>query len=711
MTSEALMSKNFLTLTKYFNKQPKKRIISSYLSEQFAFLSSKHTTISFLDFYNYISLPYELSFRLFKTLTDTKSQTSPEHLLISYENFITGLSRLYSDCTVEKKIEIAMNFVSQSIYPDKIYKDDIEILFCQFHMIKNKKDSLDLLYKIINDFFQTDVYLTLEQFKQRSFYENSTLLYLGLFYLVYYHPFQYESIDFFERNVYQSKPKEEDKDCDVDVVDFFFVQSFPKGELYEYLYQCFDILQFDLNDDLEELVNFENNITEIKTELECQHFEYHSFARKKHLNSAKIVTPVKKRNSNMLAIRNSLKGKNKLFPLSNPNLQHYLKLTSTDDLNEKNLCFEFYINIKDKTKYILKLSGDDIYIFKIEDSNEDAKFRQIISLKQLYIKEGSKSEDVIDSNGLIYHTVHLISTIKNKVSDSVIYIVSRTSIIKLRMLINSTTKFKSLDSDYNINAIIGKGAFGTVVKAKRKKDNKDVAVKILQKDYNKPNALSLIRNEIDIVKYIKSLELEGVVKTYDIIEQFDIVCLIQEYADGGSLGDYVLHRQNSTTDDIDIIYSIVYQLINTIKNFHKYGIIHRDLKCDNVMLDKAKNVKIIDFGLAGIKTHHDAINDVYGTLPYLSPEIVKGEMYSDKVDVWALGILCYKLLYAKFVFQGDSVDELMAKILYGKIELSREIEVKSKKAKVINEIIMSCLKREAAKRPDIVKLATMIEMG
>ncbi len=103
------------------------------------------------------------------------------------------------------------------------------------------------------------------------------------------------------------------------------------------------------------------------------------------------------------------------------------------------------------------------------------------------------------------------------------------------------------------------------------------------------------------------------------------------------------------------------------------------------MLDKAKNVKIIDFGLAGIKTHHDAINDVYGTLPYLSPEIVKGEMYSDKVDVWALGILCYKLLYAKFVFQGDSVDELMAKILYGKIELNKEIETKNEKAKLINE--------------------------
>lgn len=708
MKGESLMNKNFLTLTKYFNKQPKKRIISSYLSEQFAFLSSKHSTISFLDFYNYISLPYELSFRLFKTLTDTKSNTQPDHLQISNENFVTGLSRLYSDCTVEKKIEIAMNFVSQSIYPNKIYKDDIEILFCQFHMIKNKKDSLSLLYQIINDFFQNDVYLTLEQFKQRSFYENSTLLYLGLFYLVYYHPFQYESIDFFERNVYQSKLKEEDKDCDVDVVDFFFVQSFPKGELYEYLYQCFDILSFDINNDLADLINFENNITELKTELECQHFEYQSFERKKPLNSTKIVTPIKKRYSN-LSTTKSVKERNKMLALSNPNLQNYLKLNSCDDLNEENLFFEFYINIRDRTKHILKLSGDDIYIFKQED-REDAKYKQIISLKQLYIKEGDKNEDVIDNNGLIYHAVHLITTIKNRVSDSVIYIVSRTSIIKLRSLINSTTKFKSLDNEYKIDAIIGKGAFGTVVKAKRKKDDKEVAIKILQKDYNKHNALALIRNEIDIIKYIKSLDLEGVVKTYDIIEQFDIVCLIQEYADGGSLGDYVLHRQKSNTDDIDIIYSMVYQLINTIKNFHKYGIIHRDLKCDNVMLDSNKNVKIIDFGLAGIKTHHDAISDVYGTLPYLSPEIVKGEMYSDKVDVWALGILCYKLLYAKFVFQGDSVDELMAKILYGKIELNKEIEIKNEKAKLINEIIMSCLKREAANRPDIVTLSTMIGM-
>ena len=707
MKSEALMNKNFLTLTKYFNKQPKKRIIASYLSEQFAFLSSKHSTISFLDFYNYISLPYELSFRLFKTLTEKKEHTSPDHLLISYEQFITGLSRLYSDCTVEKKIEIAMNFVSQSIYPDKIYKDDIEILFCQFHMIKNKKDSLSLLYQIINDFFQNDVYLTLEQFKQRSFYENSTLLYLGLFYLVYYHPFDYESIDFFERNVYQSKPKEEDKDCDVNVVDFFFVQSFPKAELYEYLYQCFDILSFDINDDLADLVDFENNITELKTELECHHFEYQSFTRQKALNSAKIVTPVKKRNSNLLTSTKSVK--DKMLVLSNPNLQNYLKLNSCDDLNVNNFCFEFYINIREKTKHILKLTGDDIYIFKHEE-HEDAKFKQIISLKQLYIKEGDKNEDIIDNNGLIYHVVHLISTIKNRVSDSVIYIVSRTSIIKLRSLINSTTKFKSLDNEYKIDAIIGKGAFGTVVKAKRRKDDKLVAVKILQKDYNRLNTLALIRNEIDIIKYIKSLDLDGVVKTYDIIEQFDIVCLIQEYADGGSLGDYVLHRQQSNTDDIDIIYSIVYQLINTIKNFHKYGIIHRDLKCDNVMLDSNKNVKIIDFGLAGIKTHHDAINDVYGTLPYLSPEIVKGEMYSDKVDVWALGILCYKLLYAKFVFQGDSVDELMAKILYGKIELNKEIETKNEKAKLINEIIMSCLKREAANRPDIVKLSTMIGM-
>ena len=139
MRSEST-NKTFLNLTKYFNKQPKQNIISSYLTQQFTFLSSKHTKISFLEFYNYISLPFELSLRLFQSLTNPQTNQSPENMFISDVQFVNGLSRLFSDCSVEKKIELAIKFLSLSTDPERIYKDDMIILFDQFHLIKNKKE-------------------------------------------------------------------------------------------------------------------------------------------------------------------------------------------------------------------------------------------------------------------------------------------------------------------------------------------------------------------------------------------------------------------------------------------------------------------------------------------------------------------------------------------------------------------------------------------
>ena len=269
--------------------------------------------------------------------------------------------------------------------------------------------------------------------------------------------------------------------------------------------------------------------------------------------------------------------------------------------------------------------------------------------------------------------------------------------------------FKAIEDNYIIDTIIGRGSFGTVVKGRDKKTQNIVAIKILQKDYSKRDMIPIIRNEIDIIKYIKSLDIEGVIKTYEIFEQFDCVCLIQEYADGGNLNDLISHRtDNSPLSNINENYSLISQLINSIQSLHKYGIIHRDLKCDNVMLDSNKNVKIIDFGLAGIKTHHDAINDVYGTLPYLSPEIVKGEMYSNKVDVWALGIMMYQLIYSKYIFEGNTINEIANKILYMKIKVDRSIDKESEKAKKVNDLIIACLNREAKKRPDINSIAEML---
>ena len=713
MRSES-MNKNFLNLTKYFNKQPKQNIISSYLTQQFSFLSSKKEKISFLEFYNYISLPFELSLRLFKTLTNPHTNQSPENMFISNIQFVNGLSRLFSDCTVEKKIELAIKFLSLSTDPERIYKDDMLILFDQFHLIKNTKETLSFIDDIVDNFFRDDQYLTLEEFNLRSYNDNSTLLYLVLFFLVYNRPFQYESIEFYEKNVFKKDKTLRCLDCDCDVVDFFFVQSFPQNELYEYLYQCYDIFAFEIDSDFDELANFESSLSEIKNEfiyynkkVECK-----GFLKKPHQsNSFNVIMPKKKRLPSLSSM--SCIERQSSNSLNSPKLKNFFKYSSVGFNEEDDSIFSLVLYLRSERemkKHVIKITGDDIFIFRHNEESDELIFRQIIPLKQLYINEGENGEDIVDSNeNRVYHAVHLISTMTNKIKNCVIYIVEKGAIVRFKKVINKVTHFKAIEENYVIDTIIGRGSFGTVVKGRDKKTQNIVAIKILQKDFSKSDMIPIIRNEIDIIKYIKSLDIEGVIKTYEIIEHFDCVCLIQEFADGGNLNDLITHRtDNSPLSNINENYSLISQLINSIQSLHKYGIIHRDLKCDNIMLDSNKNVKIIDFGLAGIKTHHDAINDVYGTLPYLSPEIVKGEMYSNKVDVWALGIMMYQLMYSKYIFEGNTINEIANKILYMKIKVDRSIDKESEKVKKVNDLIIACLNREAKKRPDINSIAEML---
>lgn len=129
------------------------------------------------------------------------------------------------------------------------------------------------------------------------------------------------------------------------------------------------------------------------------------------------------------------------------------------------------------------------------------------------------------------------------------------------------------------------------------------------------------------------------------------------------------------------------------------------------MLDSEGNVKVIDFGLSGIKTHHDIVKEGYGTLLYLPPEIVKGEMYSNKVDIWTLGVVCYYLLYSHHIFNSCSVDEIMAKILYLKITVDDRVNRKNIKAKKINEIILDCLTRDVDTRPDINMISKLFAIN
>ena len=115
--------------------------------------------------------------------------------------------------------------------------------------------------------------------------------------------------------------------------------------------------------------------------------------------------------------------------LNSPKLRCFYKLSSVNFNEEDDSIFSFVFYLRSKRemkKRIIKITGDDIFIFRHNEESDELIFRQIIPLKQVYINEGENGEDIVDANdNCVYHAVHLISTMTNKIKDCVIYIVEK----------------------------------------------------------------------------------------------------------------------------------------------------------------------------------------------------------------------------------------------------------------------------------------------
>lgn len=109
------------------------------------------------------------------------------------------------------------------------------------------------------------------------------------------------------------------------------------------------------------------------------------------------------------------------------------------------------------------------------------------------------------------------------------------------------------------------------------------------------------------------------------------------------------------------------KIILGVKSLHKQGVIHRDIKLDNILLDKNMNPKLIDFGISSFYDPQVLIYDTGGTPAYLAPEVIKAEgKITPKSDVWSLGVLLYLLTYGVVPFKASDMQTLYNKIILGK---------------------------------------------
>ena len=144
----------------------------------------------------------------------------------------------------------------------------------------------------------------------------------------------------------------------------------------------------------------------------------------------------------------------------------------------------------------------------------------------------------------------------------------------------------------------------------------------------------------------------------DNFENERSIYVVLEYLNGGDLYDFMLKRGFDLPEKMGIKFS--YMLCCSLSYLHSYGIVHRDLKLENIMMtarDDTGIPKLVDFGLAKIIGPDESASEPFGTVAYAAPEVNKGSHYTKMVDVWSIGVIMYALLSGTLPFEGRDQKE------------------------------------------------------
>src|ERR1043166_1582004 len=258
---------------------------------------------------------------------------------------------------------------------------------------------------------------------------------------------------------------------------------------------------------------------------------------------------------------------------------------------------------------------------------------------------------------------------------------------------------------YEIRSKIGEGGMGEVYRAHDEKLNRDVALKLL------PAELS--ENSERLHRFEQEAEAAGALNHPHILAVFDIGVhdrspfVVSELLEGETLRDFLDHRKPATRKSIE--YAI--QLAQGLAAAHEKGIVHRDIKPDNVFITREDRVKILDFGLAKLaqpaaenipqteiatrKVRTDP-GIVMGTVGYMSPEQVRGAPVDHRTDIFSFGAVLYEMLSGRRAFRGDSAIETLNAILK---EEPTELSASSPNvAPSLERVVWHCLEKSPERR-------------
>ncbi len=209
----------------------------------------------------------------------------------------------------------------------------------------------------------------------------------------------------------------------------------------------------------------------------------------------------------------------------------------------------------------------------------------------------------------------------------------------------------ALESRYQILKELGRGGMGIVFQAYDKQLKEQVAIKILSPLLsNDPEALERLKREVSSARRVTH---PNVIRIHDISELNGLHFISMEFFEGVSLKDYI--KKTGMLSLMQAL-NIALQICDGLEAAHRQGVIHRDLKSQNVIIGSTNQIKIIDFGLARSLNVEGltATGLIMGTPEYMAPEQVAGKSVDERADIYSLGIILYEMFTGRVPFTGDS---------------------------------------------------------
>eukprot|EP01017_Pseudomicrothorax_dubius_P047251 TRINITY_DN8458_c0_g1_i1.p1 TRINITY_DN8458_c0_g1~~TRINITY_DN8458_c0_g1_i1.p1 ORF type:complete len:549 (+),score=107.64 TRINITY_DN8458_c0_g1_i1:94-1740(+) len=221
----------------------------------------------------------------------------------------------------------------------------------------------------------------------------------------------------------------------------------------------------------------------------------------------------------------------------------------------------------------------------------------------------------------------------------------------------SDNEIKTIENyQYHRADLLGKGSFGVVYRGRNTKTNEDIAIKVIPAMmFEKNPALTgMLKAEIGNMARVAK-DCSHIVKLLDVKRTRRNLYLILELCSDGSLDQYIYKRTKGMTEAE--VFNILRQLLKAFETLQRHKIVHRDLKLQNILLHHGV-LKLADFGFSRLCEETERMNTLVGSPLYTAPQILKGERYTSKCDIWSIGVLTYYLLYTVFPWLAKSPAEL-----------------------------------------------------